>query len=89
MNATGVIRHTPDGTEVAVYTFDSIYLGPETEIILVGQRALSLVSKTSAVINTTFQAHPGTIGKCSSIGEGEGGGGVVLLLLLLSLLLLL
>jgi hypothetical protein len=62
INDTGVLRHTDDGTEVAVYTFDSIYLGPETEVILVGQRALSLVSKTQAIINTTFRAYPGTIG---------------------------
>jgi len=62
INDMGVLRHTGNGTEVAVYTFNSIYLGPEVEVILVGQRALSLVSKTQLIINTTFYAHPGTIG---------------------------
>ena len=28
------------GTEVALFSFNSIYLGPETKVILVGQRAL-------------------------------------------------
>ena len=58
----GVIRYTGIGTEVAVFSFNSIYLGPDTEVILVGQRALALVSKTTAVINTTFIVRPGTLG---------------------------
>ncbi|RYH15908.1 hypothetical protein EON65_30950, partial [archaeon] len=58
----GVIRKTSVGTEVAVFTFNSIYLGPEVEVTVVGQRAFSLISKTSAVINTTFYAAPGTLG---------------------------
>ena len=58
----GVVLKTPNGTEVAVFTFNSIYLGPETEVLLVGQRALSLISKTAAIINTTFISIPGTIG---------------------------
>ena len=59
---TGVIRYTGDGTEVATFSFNSIYLGPDTEVILVGQRALALISKTTAVINTTFIAKAGTLG---------------------------
>lgn len=58
----GVIRHTGENTEVAVFSFNSIYLGPDTEVIVVGQRALALVSKTSAIINTTFKVQPGTLG---------------------------
>jgi hypothetical protein len=58
----GVIRTTPNGTEVAVFSFNSIYLGPETEVLVVGQRALALVSKSTAIINTTIHSHPGTIG---------------------------
>ena len=62
INDTGVIRKTSAGTEVAVFTFNSIHLGPEVKVVLQGQRAIALLSKTSAVINTTFRAHPGTIG---------------------------
>ncbi len=53
-----------------MFTFNSIYLGPETKVVLVGQRALSLVSRTTAVINTTIEASPGTLG-------GFRGGGSV------------
>jgi hypothetical protein len=59
---TGTLRKTKYGTEVAVFTFNSVYLGPEVKVRLVGQRAFSIVSKTQMVINTTFVAEPGTIG---------------------------
>lgn len=67
----GVIRKTAAGTEVAVFSFNSIYLGPEVGVTLVGQRAFALVSKTTAVINTTFFAKPGTIG--GMLGGGNVG----------------
>ncbi len=67
---TGVIRLTEAGTEVAVFSFNSIILGPEVKVTLSGQRAFSLVSKTTAIINTTIEAVPGTIG-------GMQGGGSV------------
>ena len=35
-----VCMHVITGTEVALFSFNSIYLGPETKVILVGQRAL-------------------------------------------------
>jgi hypothetical protein len=62
INATGVIQSTSNGTQVALFAFDSIYIGPEVEVVLVGQRALVLSSRTSIVINTTFQVTPGTLG---------------------------
>lgn len=58
----GKLKKTSEGTEVACFTFNSIYLGPETEVLLIGQRAISIISKTSIFINTTIQAIPGTIG---------------------------
>lgn len=66
----GVVRKSAAGTEVAVFTFNSIYLGPEVKVVVVGQRALALVSKTTMVINTTIQAAPGTL------GGFQGGGSV-------------
>lgn len=58
----GVLKLTKSGTEVALFTFNSIYLGPEVKVIVVGQRALSLLSKTSIFLNTTIEAQPGTLG---------------------------
>ena len=62
INATGEIGLTPDGTEVAIWTFDSIELGGEVKIELVGQRAMALLSKSSVYIDSSFIARPGTLG---------------------------
>lgn len=70
IEATGEIRSTGNGTEVAVWSFNSIYIGPEVKVTIVGQRAFSLLSKTTAVINTTIEALSGTI-------SGMLGGGSV------------
>ena len=70
ITGTGKLLHTPNKTEVAVFSFDSIYLGPEVQVTMVGQRAIVLMSRTSVVINTTFTADPGTLG-------GFKGGGIV------------
>ncbi|CAM9248295.1 unnamed protein product, partial [Ectocarpus fasciculatus] len=58
----GVVRYTDEGTEVAVFSFNSIYLGPDVKVEMVGQRAISLVSKTAFILNTTFTLYPGTLG---------------------------
>lgn len=58
----GVVRYTSAGTEVAVFSFNSIYLGPDVKVEMVGQRAIALVSKTAFILNTTFQLYPGTLG---------------------------
>lgn len=58
----GVVRYTDAGTEVAVFSFNSIYLGPDVKVEMVGQRAISLVSKTAFILNTTFRLTPGTLG---------------------------
>lgn len=55
---------------MAVFSFNSIILGPEVKVNIVGQRAFSLVSKTTAIINTTFEAVPG------QVGGMQGGGSV-------------
>lgn len=70
INATGVVQSTPNGTEVAIFAFDSIRLGPEVGVTVIGQRALVLTSRTSVMINTTISAQPGTLG-------GFPGGGSV------------
>jgi hypothetical protein len=70
IQGTGVIRYTDAGTEVAVFSFNSIILGPEVKVDIVGQRAFSLVSKTTAIINTTLEVVAG------EIGGMQGGGSV-------------
>lgn len=62
VNATGVIVTTPDGTEVALWAFDSIDIDENVNITLTGQRAMALVSRSSVRINTTLFALPGTLG---------------------------
>lgn len=74
INDTGVVARTrllpgaaggdgyEYGTEVAVFAFDSIELGPEVNVTLCGQRALVLLSRSSVLLNTTLRAKPGTLG---------------------------
>lgn len=62
VNATGVISKTPNGTEVAVWAFDSIDIDEHVNITLTGQRAMVLLSRSSVRLNTTFNAVPGTLG---------------------------
>ncbi|KAL7543301.1 hypothetical protein ACHAXR_012700 [Thalassiosira sp. AJA248-18] len=62
VNATGVITTTPDGTEVALWAFDSIDIDEHVNVTLTGQRAMALVSRSSTRINTTLHAIPGTLG---------------------------
>ncbi|KAJ1438841.1 hypothetical protein B484DRAFT_392074 [Ochromonadaceae sp. CCMP2298] len=70
IEGVGEVALTKAGTEVALFSFNSIYLGPEVAVTVVGQRALSLISKTTMVINTTIEAAPGTL------GGFQGGGSV-------------
>ena len=62
VNATGSLGFSPDGTEVAIWTFDSIDLGKEVRVHFTGQRALALMSKSSVLIDTNFTIRPGTLG---------------------------
>ena len=50
----GFLGHTLNGTEVAIFNFNSVYLGPEVSVILTGQRAIVITSSTTIVINTTL-----------------------------------
>lgn len=62
MNATGNVATTSDGTEVALWSFDSIDIGPEVNISVLGQRAMALLSRSSVRINTTIKVEPNTLG---------------------------
>ena len=63
MDVVGEIVQLADGsnTEVAVFAFDSIDLGPNVAVTLTGQRALILLSRSTVKIDTTFQTNPGVL----------------------------
>jgi len=62
INATGVVETYEDGSEVAVWAFDSVNIGSEVTIQLYGQRAMMIVSRSSLHIDTPFYVEPGTLG---------------------------
>ena len=62
IEATGYIGTTPDGSEVAIWSFDSVDLGQEVVVETTGQRAMALLSRSSLYINTSIVVRPGTLG---------------------------
>jgi hypothetical protein len=62
INATGLVDTTPDGTEVAVWTFDSIDIDEYVNVTVTGQRAMALLSRSSVRINADIVVPPGTLG---------------------------
>ena len=60
----GLFTTTDGGQEVAVFNFDSIYLGPEVEISVVGNRAFVLMSRSTIMLDTAIVIEPGTVGVC-------------------------
>jgi hypothetical protein len=71
IEAEGYLARTEKGTEVAVWNFESIELGPEVNITVIGTRACVILSRSSLVLNTTVYTFPG------SIGGFPGGGEIV------------
>jgi hypothetical protein len=51
-----------DGVSVAVFSFDSIDIGPNVNVTVTGQRALVLTSRSSVKIDTNFRSFPGALG---------------------------
>ena len=62
LDASGQIVTMPDGVSVAVWVFDSIDLGPNVNVTMTGQRAMVLLSRSTAKIDTNFKVFPGTLG---------------------------
>ena len=58
----GVVSATSEGTEVGLFNFDQLHLGPDVDVAVVGSRALVLVSRSSLVLDTALVAAPGTVG---------------------------
>ena len=79
----GVILNTTNGTEVAVFNFDYIYLEDEVEVALTGTRAISILSRSSIYFNTRIALPPGELGSFAGTVfahendlNGPGGGSV-------------
>lgn len=49
-------------TQVAVFNFAHLYLGPVVDVVLTGVRALALVSRSTLVLDTMLVAPPGELG---------------------------
>ena len=62
IDAEGVVALTEAGTEVAVFAFDSVSVGPEVRISVSGQRALAILSRSSILLDTPVRAAPGGVG---------------------------
>ena len=58
----GIIHMTLGGSEVATFNFERIYLGAGVQVETFGVRALSLLSRSSAIIDTPIIALPGELG---------------------------
>ena len=62
INSTGYLSQNKDGSEVALWSFDSINLDRNVRILVVGQRPLVLLSRSSLFIDTPIVVNPGTLG---------------------------
>jgi hypothetical protein len=75
VTATGTLATTSSGTQVAVWSFEQVRIGPEVHITVRGQLPLVLLSRSALVLNTTISAAPATL------GGFRGGGGIARALL--------
>ena len=62
INAIGDLAIYDDGTEVAVWVFDSINLDSNVNITFTGQRSMMLMSRSSSYFNSPIIIAPGTLG---------------------------
>ncbi|GLE00851.1 hypothetical protein PINS_up009648 [Pythium insidiosum] len=63
VNLQGVLATTRRGrTQVAVFNFMTLSLGKDVVVRLQGRNALSLLSRSSLILDTTLVARPGTLG---------------------------
>ncbi|KAJ0411824.1 hypothetical protein ATCC90586_002977 [Pythium insidiosum] len=63
VNLQGVLATTRTGrTQVAVFNFMTLSLGKDVVVRLQGRNALSLLSRSSVILDTALVARPGTLG---------------------------
>lgn len=58
----GYLGTTEGGTDTGLFTFHSIFIGPSVNVSVVGDRALVLISRSTAIIDTKIDVAPGTLG---------------------------
>ena len=58
----GFAQVTENGTQVGLFSFRSIYLGPTVTVNVTGDRALVIISRSTAIYDTPIIAAPGTLG---------------------------
>lgn len=66
----GVVSTTLQGTQVAVFNFMTVYLGKDVVVRFIGSTAITIMSRSSMVIDTELKVRPGTLG-------GFPGGGFI------------
>ena len=59
---TGEIVHTRHGAEVALFSFESIFLGPGVLMNVTGSRPLAVLSRSSAVWDSPIHIDPESLG---------------------------
>ena len=59
---TGYVALSELGTQTGLFNFHSIYLGPGVNVTITGNRALVLMSRSTAIFDTPLIATPGTLG---------------------------
>jgi hypothetical protein len=55
-------RTREESTEVAIFNFDSFFLGEGVNLTVSGQRALAILSRSSIIMDTALRCPPGEIG---------------------------
>ena len=58
----GKIGVSEQGTETGLFNFYSIFLGPTVNVTVIGDRALVIMSRSTAVFDTPIIVQPGTLG---------------------------
>eukprot|EP00948_MAST-09A_sp_MAST-9A-sp1_P000178 g178.t1 len=69
--ANGTISLTSHLTEVAVFNFVTIAIGEGVSLSVVGERAISVLSRSSIRLNSTFTIPPGKVGGFLGAKKGE------------------
>jgi hypothetical protein len=62
LSVVGYLRLTEGNTETGLFNFRSVYLGPPVNVTVTGNRALVIISRSSAIYDTNITVLPGTLG---------------------------
>lgn len=62
ITAPGYVAETTQGTETGLWNFHSIYLGPSVNVTIIGNRAIVILSRSTAIFDTPLNIAPGTVG---------------------------